>query len=60
MPEKGSSIKFENYRRQLRVPFVIYADFEALTEKVKKCQQDGSKSFTEAYQNTSTVVMGIR
>ena len=50
MPEKGSSIKFENYHRQLRVPFVIYEDFEALTEKVEKCQQDGNKSSTEAYQ----------
>ena len=45
MPEKGSAIKFENYHKQLRVLFVIYADFEALTEKVQKCQQDDGKSY---------------
>ena len=32
MPEKGSTIKFENYHRQLQAPFVIYADFEEDSE----------------------------
>ena len=50
MPEEGSTIKFENYHKQLRAPFVIYDDFEALTEKIQKCQQDDGKSFTEKYQ----------
>ena len=49
MPEEGSTIKFENYHKQLRAPFVIYADFEALMEKIQKCQQDDGKSFTETY-----------
>ena len=34
MPEPGSKIAFKNYRRKLPAPFVIYADFEAITEKV--------------------------
>ena len=31
MPKKGSKIYFKNYHRIQPVPFVIYADFEALT-----------------------------
>ena len=30
-------LKFENYHKQLPVPYVIYADFEAITEKVQGC-----------------------
>ena len=55
MPEKGDNIlKFNNFHKQQPVPFVIYADFEAITEKVQGCQPDPSKlnnkSYTEAYQ----------
>ena len=33
MPEKGDNmLKFNNVQKQLPVPFVIYADFEAITE----------------------------
>ena len=37
MPEKGSTIEFEKYHRQLQAAFVIYADFEAPTKKIEKC-----------------------
>ena len=41
MPEKGKNIlKFNNFRKQQPVPFVIYADFEAMTEKIHKCIPD--------------------
>ncbi|CAB4012236.1 uncharacterized transposon-derived [Paramuricea clavata] len=29
MPKRGSKVMFKNHRRQLSVPFVIYADFES-------------------------------
>ena len=51
MPEKGDKIHFKNHHKQLPVPFVIYADFEAITEKVDSCQPNNDKSYTEAYQN---------
>ena len=41
---------FNNFHKQLPVPFMIYADFEAITEKIEGCQQDVGKSYTEAYQ----------
>ena len=38
MPKKGSNIEFKNYVKKLKVPFVIYADFESYTERVSKEQ----------------------
>ena len=32
------------------MPFVIYADFEAITEKISGCKPNNDKSYTEAYQ----------
>ena len=40
MPKKGSNIEFKNYVKKLKVPFVIYADFESYTERVSKEQGD--------------------
>ena len=51
MPEKGDKVYFKNHHKQLSVPIVIYADFEAITEKVDSCQPNNDKSYTEAYQN---------
>ena len=40
MPKQGENIlKFNNFHKQLPVPFVIYADFEAITKKVQGCKQ---------------------
>ena len=50
MPEKGSKVKFTNFHKQLPVPFVIYADFEAITEKIHGCKPNNDKSYTDTYQ----------
>ena len=51
MPEEGENIlKYNNYHKQQAVPFIIYADFEAITEKVLGCTPKNTKSYTEAYQ----------
>ena len=58
MPKQGENIlKFNNFHKPLPVPFVIYADFEAVTKKVQGCEQSEEmkknkdrKSYTEAYQ----------
>ena len=40
MPKKGENIlKFNNFHKQLPVPFVIYADFETITKKVQSCKR---------------------
>ena len=33
----------------MRVPFVIYADFEAITEKIDSATPNPEKSYTEKY-----------
>ena len=58
MPKQGENIlKFNNFHKQLPVPFVIYADFEAIMKKVQGCEQSeemkkdkDTRSYTEAYQ----------
>ena len=58
MPKQGENIlKFNNFHKQLPVPFVIYADFKAITKKVQGCKQSGEmekdkdrRSYTKAYQ----------
>ena len=51
MPEKGKNIlQFDNFHKQQQVPFVIYADFEAITEKISNCQPDDNQSYTNAYE----------
>ena len=43
MPKQGENIlkfnNFNNFHKQVPVPFVIYADFEAMTKKVQGCEQ---------------------
>ena len=48
--ERIPSIYFKNYHKQLPVPFVIYADFESITEKISGCEPSDGKSYTEKYQ----------
>ena len=53
MPKQGENIlKFNNFHKQLPVPFVIHADFEAQgceqSEEMKNEKNKGS--YTEAYQ----------
>ena len=56
MPKNGENIlKFNNFHKQLPVPFDIYADFEAITKKVQGCKQSEEmekekRSYTETYQ----------
>ena len=60
LPEKGDKVYFKNHHKQLPVPFVIYADFEALTEKIQGCQPNNEKSYTEAYQKHTDCGYGYK
>ena len=54
MPEKEkSTVEFQNYQRQLEVPFVIYADCESIIEKYDTCippPERSSTTKTEAHK----------
>ena len=68
MPKQGENIlKFNNFHKQLSVPFVIYADFEAITKKVQGCKQSEEmkkdkdrRSYTEPIRLMKIVAMDIR
>ena len=60
MPEKGQHVSFRNYYKQIPVPFVIYADFEAITQKVHGCLPNNEKSYTEAYQKHTDCGYGYK
>lgn len=45
-----TQISFNNYDRKLRIPFVVYADFEAFLKPIKTCINDPSKSSTTNVQ----------
>ena len=60
MPKKGDKVYFKNHHKQLPVPFVIYADFEAITEKIHGCQPNNEKSYTEAYQKHTDCGYGYK
>ena len=48
MPEEGKNkITFQNYYKQMKMPYVIYPDFEAILHKIKGCDRPPeSKSYT--------------
>ena len=59
MPQKGkNTLQFQNHHRQMSVPFVIYADFEAITERIQGCQPGNAKSYTGKYQKHTSCSYG--
>ena len=51
MPKEGSSISFKHHNRSIKVPFVIYADFEAFTKEIQPMPQNDRVAFTQKYQH---------
>ena len=61
MPDKDNNIlKFNNFHKQQAVPFVIYADFEAIIEKISGCKPNNDKSYTEAHQKHTDCGYGYK
>ena len=50
LPEAGSKISFTNHNMSMRVPFIVYADFEFFTPQLPTCQPNHDKSYTKQYQ----------
>ena len=60
MPEEVSKIYFKNHEKMLPVPFVIYADFEAITERIDSCQPSDQQSYTNTYQSHKACGYGYK
>ena len=56
LPKKGTMLKFKNYHRSEKVPFIVYADFECFIKPIQSCDpdpknRDGTeRSYTKQYQ----------
>ena len=50
MPEKGTILKFKHHERSEKLPFIIYADMEALIKEMQNCDPNPLDSYTKKYQ----------
>ena len=50
LPKEGTMLKFEKYYKGDKVPFIIYADMEALIKPIQGCTPDSQNSYTNKYQ----------
>ena len=50
MPTRNSKLGFNNYFKQLPIPFVVYADFECFTKPINTCNPNPAGSYTLGYQ----------
>ena len=55
MPEPGTYLRFKNFVHSEKVPFVVYADTEALIKEIHNCDPDPNKSYTKKYQKHEPV-----
>ena len=50
LPKEASKISVKNHNRSMRVPFIVYADFEFFTPQLSTSQPNPEKSYTNQYQ----------
>ena len=44
--EEQKNMTFTNYHKQMKVSYVVYADFECVLRKIDTCEPDNKRSFT--------------
>ena len=50
MPKEGTMLKFINYDRREKVPFIVYADLECFIKPIQSCNPNPGSSYTEQYK----------
>ena len=50
LPKKGTMLKFKNYHRSEKVPFIIYADSESYIKPLQSCDPNPESSYTKKFQ----------
>ena len=47
MPKAGENkMAFQNFYKQMKAPYAVYADFECIVRKIHTCELDNKESFT--------------
>ena len=58
--KKGEYVKFKNYERKIKLPFIIHADFESILVPENNGKQNPEDPYTNKYQrHILLVVMAI-
>src|SRR6218665_747589 len=50
LPRSGSVLSFSKHSRSMRVPWVVFADFESFIKPIDTCQQGPRVSYRNKYQ----------
>ena len=51
LPKKETVLESKNFYHSMRVPFVIYADFECFTDKIHSCEKSNDIPWIEKFQH---------
>ena len=60
MPKKGEYVKFQNYERKIKLPLIIYGDFESILVSENNGKQNPEDSYTNKYQEHSAFSYGYK
>ena len=59
MPKKGEHVKFKNYERKIKSPFMDYADFGSILVLEDNGKQNPKGSYTSKYQKHIFHILSI-
>ena len=59
MPLKGKYVKFKNYERNIKSPFIIYADFRSILVPEDNRKQNPNEPYITNIKNMLLAVMVI-
>lgn len=59
MSEKSSSVKFNNYSRQMKASLVIYSSFKSIPARVDSEECEANESYTDKCQDCSACSYGM-
>ena len=58
--KKGEYVKFKNYERKIKSPFIIYVGFESILVSEDNGKQDTEESYTNKYQKRIACSYGYK
>ena len=60
MLKKGEYVKFKNFERKIKLPFMIYADFESILVPEDNGKQNPNESHSKKYQKHVAYIYGYK
>ena len=57
--KKGEHVRFKNYERKIKSPFMIHSNFESILEPEDNRKQNTDESYTKNIKNMLLAVIAI-